>query len=97
MPYINGKRVSQDEWQATYGNTAPLHTGPRGENPALPPDLDEETGAPPSESKRKGRKPGSQRSKRSEKTVKAAVADALGVEATELPDLDAPAESKESE
>lgn len=78
MPYIDGKRVSNEEWTARFGSIQQLHTGPDGENPASAPELDSEIGAP----KAKKAKAGGQRSKRSEKAAKAAVADALGVSAT---------------
>lgn len=78
MPYINGKRVTQAEWAAAHGNPVQqLFTSPRGENPAPAPVIDEETGAPESKPKKRA---GTQRSQRSEATVAAAVADALGTE-----------------
>lgn len=77
MPYIDGKRVSNEEWTARNGSTQRLHTGPNGENPADAPELDAESGAPVQ--KRKG-KAGGNRSQRSEAAAKAAVADALGLD-----------------
>lgn len=75
MPYLNGKRVSQDEYIAYLGNPLQtLHTSANGVNPAPAPDIDEETGAPEVKPKRAG----TQRSKRSKATVAAAIADALG-------------------
>ena len=81
MPYIDGKRVSQEEWIARYSSLKVLHTGPNGENPAPEPELDPETGAPPVKSKR---------TKRTSKATKAAIADAMGVKADDpsLADLD---------
>lgn len=102
MPYIDGKRVSAEEWQAKYGTTSQFHTGPDGANPASPPVIDEATGAPVSEPKAK--KAGGKRSPRSEKAAKAAIADALGVKTTspaladiDVSGLDAPAKSEEVE
>jgi hypothetical protein len=83
MPYINGQRVSLQEWQDRYSSLKVLHTGPNGENPAGDPALDEETGAPVEEEKPKAR-----RSARSQKQAKAAIADALGKKASALADLD---------
>lgn len=82
MPYIDGVRVSNEQWQDRYGSLAKLHTGPNGENPATAPDIDPETNAP------KVKKAGGSRSKRSTKSAKAAVADALGVK-NDNPVLDA--------
>lgn len=86
MPYVNGKRVSTEEYLAANGRTLELmRTGPRGENPAEGPAIDPETGAPPVERKTKSggkRSPG-----RSTKAAKAAVANALGV-STNSPTLD---------
>lgn len=83
MPYIDGKRVSNEEWIAKYGSIQLLHTGPGGDNPASAPQIDAEVGAPKVEKKQK-------RSQRSVKAVKSAVADALGVKADSklLADLD---------
>lgn len=106
MPYDNGVRVSQNEYvrlkrlrEGRDPEDGRLHTGPNGENPGETPDIDEATGAPPVV-----RKPGKRRSKRSEASAKAAVADALGVstESATLADidvtgLDADDEDKESE
>lgn len=99
MPYIDGKRVSAEEWQERYGSLQKFHTGPSGENPAPSPELDEELGAPKSEPKAKA---GGKRSKRSEKAAKAAVADALGVKADsavladiDVSGLDAPANTED--
>jgi hypothetical protein len=71
MPYINGRRVSNQEWIDTYGSIKQLHTGPNGENPGKPAELDEETGAPPVQKVVK-------RAARSAAKAKAAVADAMG-------------------
>ena len=86
MPYIDGKRVSNEEWTERYGSIQRFHTGPDGDNPATAPDIDEEVGAP----KPKPAKAGSKRSKRSETAAKAAVADALGLKADSpaLADID---------
>lgn len=73
MPYIDGKRISNEEWTNRFGSLAQLHTGPGGENPAEAPELDAETQAPVA--KKATRK----RSTKSAKAAKAAVADALGV------------------
>ena len=73
MPYIDGKRVSQDEWINRFSSIQKLHTGPHGENPAGPPGLDE-AGLPQPKPKA-----GGNRSKRSAKAARAAIADALGV------------------
>lgn len=104
MPYLNGVRVSQDAYSRAKriaegrdpDDDGRLHTGPRGENPAPPPVIDEETGAPVSKSKKKA---GSQRSKRSAATVKSAVADALGVktDSPALADIDASGLEDESD
>ena len=83
MPYINGVRVSAEEWQRVNGSSVTrLHTGPNGENPAPGPELDPETQAPKAE-----KKAGKKRSARSKATIAAAVADATGAEAPDL-DLD---------
>lgn len=74
MPYINGRRVSNQEWIDTYSSLKVLHTGPNGANPAADPALDEETGVPVEEEK-----PKAKRSARSQKQAKAAIADAMGV------------------
>jgi hypothetical protein len=82
VPYIDGKRVSNEEWTAKYGSIQSLHTGPNGDNPAGAPVIDPELGTVKVQKK--------QRSKRSSKAVKAAVADALGVATTsdKLDELD---------
>lgn len=75
MPYIDGVRVSQEEFIARNSGTPQrLYTGPNGENPAPGPDLDEETRAP-----KQPKRAGTQRSKSSKATAKAAIADATGV------------------
>lgn len=86
MPYINGQRVSNEEWTRINGSITQLHTGPNGENPAEAPEVDASTGAP----KQKKGKAGGKRSQRSESAAKAAVADALGVapDAAALADID---------
>lgn len=86
MPYIDGKRVSNEEWMNRYGSLKTLHTGPSGENPAPAPDIDEEIGAPTERPSKKK----STRSKRSSAAAKAAIADALGVKegSSELADID---------
>lgn len=89
MPYIDGKRVSNEEWTERFGSIQKLHTGPNGENPASEPTFDEATGAP--EVKVKPRKgAGGNRSAKSAKATKAAIADALGVKETsaQLEDID---------
>lgn len=80
MPYIDGKRVSNQEWQDRYGSLAKLHTGPNGENPADAPELDPETKAPKS-------KPGKRRGETTGKKRTAAIADAMGVSTESLPDI----------
>lgn len=84
MPYVDGKRVSNDEWTALYGSSAPFHTGPNGDNPATAPDIDDEVGAP------KSKKAGNKRSPKSAASTKAAIADALGVKegSPQLADID---------
>lgn len=83
MPYVDGKRVSNEEWVELYGSIRKLHTGPNGENPAEPPVVDADTGAPAVKAKAGGR-----RSKRSSAAAMAAIADALGAKA-DSPALDA--------
>lgn len=83
MPYVDGKRVSNEEWTNLYGSLAKLHTGPNGDNPASPPELDPETKAP---KQKKGA--GGKRSTRSTQSAKNAIADALGVK-DDSPTLDA--------
>ena len=87
MPYINGQRVTNEEWTRRNGSLQQLHTGPNGENPADAPELDAEVGAPQPKAKQKA---GGKRTKRSEQAAKAAVADALGVaaDAAVLADVD---------
>ena len=80
MPYIEGRRVSAQEWQDRYGSLKTLHTGPNGENPAEAPELDPETKAPKS-------KPGKRRGGTTGKKRAAAIADAMGVDADALPDI----------
>jgi hypothetical protein len=89
--------VSQRDWTERFGSFQKLHTGPNGENPASPPDIDEATGAPKPKPKA-----GGNRSKRSTKAAKAAIADALGVKEDshvlddiDVSGLDAPAQSEE--
>jgi hypothetical protein len=86
VPYIDGKRVTAEEWQERYGSIQKFHTGPDGDNPAPAPDIDPEVGAP----KVKAAKAGGKRSKRSEAAAKAAIADALGVktDSAVLADID---------
>jgi len=81
MPYINGKRVSNQEWIDTYSSLKVLHTGPNGENPASDPALDEDTGAPVVEKVAK-------KAKRGAKQVKAAIADAFGADVAASADED---------
>lgn len=95
MPYIDGVRVSNEEWTERYGSIKKLHTGPGGENPAEAPAIEAETGAPPAKKAR---------SSKSAKAAKAAVADALGVKADDeavtaidVSGLDAEAEEEEPE
>ncbi len=39
MPYVNGKRVSNEEWADLYGSgVQSFHTGPSGENPGEAPE-----------------------------------------------------------
>lgn len=98
MPYIDGKRVSVEEWTERYGSIQKFHTGPDGDNPASAPELDAETQAPKAKPVRAGNK----RSKRSETAAKAAIADALGVKTDspvladiDVSGLDAPAQEDE--
>lgn len=88
MPYVEGRRVSNEEWRRLYGTTTKLHTGANGENPAAGPDIDEATGTVKVEPK-KG-KAGGNRSPKSAAATKAAIADALGVTDTspQLADID---------
>ena len=84
MPYHNGKRVTQEEYIRLHSTgSTQLHTGPTGENPALPPEIDPEIGAPVATPKRT-------RSARSAKAAKNAVAAAMGVAANSpaLADID---------
>jgi hypothetical protein len=97
MPYIQGKRVSQAEWIALNGHVVMLHTGPNGENPGRKVELDPDTGAPKAPPKA-----GGNRSQRSAKAAKAAIADALGVKEDspvlddiDVSGLDAPTWSEE--
>lgn len=85
MPYINGKRVTAEEWQAANGSSlTKFHTGPNGENPASPPDLDEETAAPKQE-----KKAGNRRSSKSTAKVAKAIATATGQDLPDITGLDA--------
>ena len=68
MPYVDGKRISNEEWTARFGSIQKLHTGPNGENPATQPDLDPETHAPVQ------KQAGKRRSARSTAKVNAAIA-----------------------
>lgn len=77
MPYVNGARVTNQEWTDRFGSIKQLHTGPGGENPADAPEVDPEVGAPKPVKTSKGA--GGKRSKRSSASAKAAIADALGV------------------
>jgi hypothetical protein len=99
VPYIDGKRVTAEEWQAKNGSLQRFHTGPDGENPASAPDINEELGAPEPKPKAKA---GGKRSQRSEKAAKAAIADALGVKTDskvladiDVSGLDAPAATED--
>jgi hypothetical protein len=85
VPYEDGKRISNEEWTAKHGSIAQLHTGPGGENPGESPELDAETAAPVSK-----KRAGGNRSGKSAKAAKAAVADALGVkgDSPALDDID---------
>jgi hypothetical protein len=92
MPYNEGRRISQNEYvrlkrisEGRDPDEERFHTGPNGANPGSAPELDPETGAPPVE-----RKVGKRRSKRSEASAKAAVANALGVktDSATLADID---------
>lgn len=94
MPYINGKRVTLDEWQAANGSSLEqFKTGPRGENPGEAPELDAETQAPKSE----GKKAGSRRSNKGAAKVAAAIATATGQELPDLTGLDASTEDNDSD
>jgi hypothetical protein len=95
MPYVDGKRISNQEWSDRFSSLRQFPTGPNGENPAEPPELDAETKAPKSE-----KKAGSKRSKNSGKKVTDAIADATGAAVADLPDitgLDAEPETTEAE
>jgi len=81
MPYVDGKRISNEEWTARFGSIQKLHTGPNGENPATQPDLDPETHAPVQ------KQAGKRRSARSTAKVNAAIADATGADVASLPDV----------
>lgn len=90
--------MSNREWTERFGTFTQLHTGPGGENPATPPELDE-SGLPPVKAKA-----GTSRSKRSAKAAKAAIADALGVKEDsavladiDVSGLDAPATSEDND
>jgi hypothetical protein len=90
MPYLNGVRVSLAEWQRANGSNAEqLHTGPNGENPAPPVELDPETNAPKSKPVSKA---GSRRSSKGKAKVAAAIATATGTELPDITGLDAGAE-----
>lgn len=80
MPYVDGRRVSNEEWTAKYGSIQLLHTGPNGDNPAGAPTIDEATGTVKVTQK-------ARRSPRSQKAAKAAIADAMGVKPEKL-DID---------
>ena len=83
MPYIDGLRVSQEEFiKANSTSTRMLHTGPNGDNPAEPPEIDPVTSGP-----KQPKQAGSKRSKTSAKSAKAAIADALGVTPESLPEV----------
>lgn len=85
MPYIEGKRVTTEEWQAANGSSlTKFHTGPNGENPAEAPVLDEETGAPAPE-----KKAGNRRSSKGKAKVAAAIATATGQDLPDITGLDA--------
>lgn len=74
MPYIDGKRVSNEEWTERYGSIKQLHTGPDGANPAPSGEDVADTEVPKGQPKSAG----GRRGKRSTKAAKAALADALG-------------------
>ena len=85
MPYLNGVRVTQDEFARARADSPLLllHTGPNGENPAPGPEIDPETSAPKAK-----KRAGTQRSKTNKATTKAAIANALGTDAESLADID---------
>lgn len=89
MPYIDGKRVSNEEWTAKYGSVQRLHTGPNGDNPAGEPEIDEDLGTVKVKKVAK-KQAGGNRSAKSAKATKAAIADALGVkdDSATLDDID---------
>lgn len=94
MPYHNGKRVSNEEWQRLNGSSLEqFKTGPRGENPGEAPELDAETQAPKSE----GKKAGSRRSGKGKAKVAAAIATATGQDLPDLTGLDASTEDNDSD
>lgn len=84
MPYIEGKRVSQEEFIRLNSSTQRLYTGPNGDNPAPAPELDEDRKPV---QKGKSSKPGNKRSKQSAKSASNAIADALGVSTESLPEV----------
>lgn len=93
MPYVNGKRVTLDEYLEANGSTIEkMRTGPNGENPGESPDIDAEIGAPKSEKKTTKRRSG-----RSEKAAKAAIANALGttVDSPAVADVDVSGNAEE--
>lgn len=75
MPYQDGVRISQERYMELHSEgLTVLHTGPNGENPAPSgPPIDPATGVPKSEGRKRG--------KRTNKATKAAIADAMGVNA----------------
>ncbi len=78
MPYIEGRRVSNQEWQDRYSTLTHLHTGPGGSNPAPSGEVGDAT-APKGEPMSAGGRRGA----RSTKAATAAVANALGVKAND--------------
>ena len=90
MPYNEqGQRVTQEEYirakrerEGRDPDGDRLFTGPNGENPAPSGDGPSADEAPAEQPK----KPGTQRSKRSKKSVDAAIADALGTAVADLPE-----------
>lgn len=91
MPYIDGQRVTNEEWTRRFGSTRQLYTGASGENPAPEPTIDEELGTVKVVPKAKGKaQAGGNRSAKSATATRAAIADALGVkdDSSTLDDID---------
>jgi hypothetical protein len=85
VPYIDGKRVTLDEWQARYSSIQTLHTGPGGENPAPAATAPVAVADVPKAAQAK-----SSRSPKAAASAKAAIADAMGTkpDAEEIANID---------